>query len=117
MDQTLRNDHMTEKDPGILSLDDIETIEELTSRWIFQAGRSENGSGLGATVIEIPAALMNSRGELVKKHGFREDMRREVGSFALTPVAIYGFYALALSLARKHYIRRHAHCFQVRQCQ
>ena len=28
---------MTEKDPDILSLDDIETIEELTSRWIFQA--------------------------------------------------------------------------------
>ena len=28
---------MTEKDPDMLSLDDIETIEELTSRWIFQA--------------------------------------------------------------------------------
>jgi hypothetical protein len=28
---------MTEKDPDLLSLDDIETIEALTSRWIFQA--------------------------------------------------------------------------------
>ena len=28
---------MTEKVPDTLSLSDIETIEELTSRWIFQA--------------------------------------------------------------------------------
>ncbi|MEM9424529.1 MAG: SfiI family type II restriction endonuclease, partial [Spirochaetota bacterium] len=28
---------MTEKDPEILSLDEIERIEKLTLRWIFQA--------------------------------------------------------------------------------
>ncbi len=28
---------MTEKDPDNLSLDDIERIEKLTLRWIFQA--------------------------------------------------------------------------------
>ncbi|MDR4510040.1 MAG: hypothetical protein MRJ65_17700 [Candidatus Brocadiaceae bacterium] len=28
---------MTEKDPDILSLDEIERIEKLTLRWIFQA--------------------------------------------------------------------------------
>ena len=28
---------MTEKDPKILSLDEIEEIEKLTLRWIFQA--------------------------------------------------------------------------------
>jgi len=28
---------MTEKDPDILSLDEIERIEKLTLRWIFQS--------------------------------------------------------------------------------
>ena len=32
-----KNKNMTEKDPGILSLDEIEKIEKLTLRWIFQA--------------------------------------------------------------------------------
>ena len=32
-----KNKNMTEKDPGILSLDEIEEIEKLTLRWVFQA--------------------------------------------------------------------------------
>lgn len=37
INKNLESQNVTEKDPSILSLDEIEEIEKLTLRWIFQA--------------------------------------------------------------------------------